>query len=298
MLSSAALLACGFLVFGRPLSTQREKRDWMPTTPAYNIASAGFSPDTTTYSPGALLSEDNLRYLTGMDVNFNLASSSPVGSSTSTALQKDFQPNTGLDIALSSQEALNTSPISPDVESEGLTTFGTFPSPDTQPDPPVDTKTVSNTEAPIMLAINGHSTKTLAYPENFEEDLRSIEEYRFVYCIYQLSLDNTRLVLQDCEESPDWGVFSQAFDRSTRGFAVYRLKDDSIDSIMKVSNRCRTASYGPDRFTLLSCGKEEVTNLKKFTDWEYSLQDVFPNKWKSIDATWTLAAIGNLEGAL
>lgn len=226
-----------------------------------------------------------------MDVNPKFAFPSPVGPSTFVALQNDIRPNTDLDIPFPSLEALNTSPVSSDVKPEGVTTIGTISSINTQSDPGVDTTTYDNTEEPIILATNN-----LPNPENFEDDLRSIKDNRAGFCIYQLSPDNTRLVRKDCEQHSDWGIFSRVFDRYTRGFAIYRLKDDSIDSIMKVSNRCRTSSYGPDRFNLLDCGVEEVKNLKKFTQWEPSLQEVFPAHWKSIGATRTLAAIGNMEG--
>lgn len=89
----------------------------------------------------------------------------------------------------------------------------------------------------------------------------------------------------------------EAFQRFTRGFALYRLNDGSIDSIMKVTDSCRTILWGPDMFTLSTCGKDEVTSLKKFKQWEPSLQAVFPNKWKSIDAAWTVDSIGVAESA-
>lgn len=307
LLSGAALLSCGFLVFGRPLSPQRESRDLIPTTTAYDIGPRFLfdGPDASSDLPGTFFTENTPGYPTGLDVNSEIASASPALPGTSTALFNDIQP---IDFTLPSLDT----PVSSEVQPAGLSNFDTFLSPieldkssaplqATQPDLDVDTNTFGNNQGPITIATNEPSTQTaFANPENFEKDLQNLKSGQALYCIYELSLlSNNNLVLKKCGQNPDWGIFSQDFDGSGRGIALYRLNDGSIMSMMKVSNGCRTKVYGPEIWTLLECGKQEEATLKKFTQWEPSLRAVFPGRdmVHLIDPTYTVEQVGIEESA-
>lgn len=306
VLSGAALLSCGVLVFGRPLSTQRESRDLIPTTAAYGIAPRFLfdGPDAGSDASGTVFKENLPGYPTDLDVNSEITSANSALPGTSTALLNDIQP---IDFNLPSLDT----PLSSEVKLAGLSSFDTFLSPieldkssatgqATQPDFGVGTNTFGNTRGPVTLAANEPSPLiAFANPENFQKDLQNLKSRQAPYCIYELSSLGNNLVLKKCGQNPDWKPFSQDVDGSRRGIALYRLNDGSIMSIMKVSNECRTKDWGPDMYRLLEYGKQEEASLKKFTQWEPSLRAVFPgrNMVQLIDPTYTLAQIGEAESA-
>ena len=296
VLSGAALLPCGVLVYGRPLSTQRESGDLIPTTAAYDIAPRFLfdGPDASSDASGIIFNEDLPGYSTD----------SPALPGTSAALLNDIQP---IDFTLPSLDT----PVSSELKLAGLSSFDTFLSlieldkssatgQATQPDFGVGTNTFGNTRGPFTLATNEPSRLiAFANPENFQKDLQALKSGQASYCIYELSSLGNNLVLKKCGQNPKWETFSQDVDGSRRGIALYRLNDGSIISIMRVSDECRKKDWGPDIYTLLECGKQEEATLKKFTQWEPSLRAVFPgrNMVQLIDPTWTLAEIGKAESA-
>ncbi|MCJ1424788.1 hypothetical protein MMC29_002676 [Sticta canariensis] len=296
LLSSAALFSCGVLVYGRPLSTQRESRGLIPTIAAYDIAPRFIfdSLDAGSDASGTIFNENLPGYPTD----------NPALPGTSTALFNDIQP---IDFTLPSLDT----PVSSELKLAGLSSFDTFLSPieldkssatgqATQSDFGVGTNTFGNTRGPVMVATDETSPLIIfANPENFQKDLQNLKSGQTPYCIYELSSLGNNLVLKKCGQNPDWEVFSQDIDGSRRGIALYRLNDGSIISIMRVSDKCRKKVWGPDKCTLLECGKQEEATLKKFTQWESSLRAVFPgrNMVQLIDPTWTLAEIGKAESA-
>lgn len=272
-LSGAVLLTDGFLVFSRPLSSLGEKRD---TTPVNSIASQVFGPDDfSTLNFGPDESDRYPSYPTNLDLNFKSAFANPAVLDAFAPLPNtpqqdnfDYLSQFGLDY----HSALLKAAL---------------------PDPG---NTFGDTGEPDMLANNAPTVVPYSLPKSFEDDLQAIWNHNALYCIYQLSSGPT-LVRMECGQNTDWEVFANAVDSYKQGgYAIYRLNDGSIDSIMMVSDECRIQEYGPTTWTLKPCGKEEEKVLKQFTNWGPALQAKF-TKYTSIGPYMNIRELGREESA-
>lgn len=257
VLSSAALLTSGFLVFGRPLITQR--------TPTFL-----YNPDVDSF-PNDLY--------TTIDI--------PEPGDTHTITQ-DTHLITHLDTAFGSGKP-NTSPSFLEAMLDGQTNFDTFSSPvsyDTPKALPKDPVYDNQWELYTLPSIANTFKSGYLNPENFQRDLQRINTGNAVYCIYLLqaapqnSINQVHLKLNndDCGSSSDWNVFANDFDGLSSGaIAIYRTPSDKILSIMKVRKDCRemVTMQGASSYSLLPCGRQDEEILEKFKEWEPKLKEVF-----------------------
>lgn len=248
VLSSAALLTSGFLVFGRPLITRRD-----PTF-LYNPDVDGFPTDL----------------YTTIDI--------PEPGDTHTIIQ-DTHPITQLDTAFGSGTP-NTSPSFLKAMLDGQTNFNTFSSPvphDTPKALPKDPVYDNPWELYTLPSIANTFKSGYLNPENFQQDLQRIDTGNAVYCIYLLqaapqnSIKQVQLKLKNnhCGSSSDWNVFANDFDGLSSGaIAIYRTPSDKILSIMKVRKDCRemVMMQGASSYNLLPYGRQDKETLEKFTD--------------------------------
>ena len=118
-------------------------------------------------------------------------------------------------------------------------------------------------------------------PEDLRGRLESMVNGEAKYCIYELSSDKRRLTFKMCgEKGSNWVDYSGAFDDSYPGFALFRLKSDSILSLMNLRHDCQTTNESRQWvYDLSSCeNKKNSQVLHSFKQgWEASLNEIFTN---------------------
>lgn len=60
------------------------------------------------------------------------------------------------------------------------------------------------------------------------------------YCLYELSPNKKTIYFQSCGKTSYWEAVCAAIDDSQSGFALYRLENDNILSIMNLHHECET----------------------------------------------------------
>lgn len=215
VLSGVAFLACGLLVFGRPLSTRQEGAG---LTLPYNIAStlvpspnalnlyAAYHEDQTNvnaYPSNAFISPEDSQQNTYPKVAFSSLDTSPV-SSPEVPDSDAFLKN----LAVSSQFGPGTS-LKSDISSANVpdTNFNTG-STSVQKQP----ETFASTLEPITPSSMTPSLEiALLLPEDFQDDLTGMKAQYGGYCFYGLSQGDGKLVRKECAHD---GKFKQVYQAS------------------------------------------------------------------------------------
>ncbi|MCJ1466399.1 hypothetical protein MMC07_005018 [Pseudocyphellaria aurata] len=266
MLLGAAWVGRGFLVSGRPQIAPQEESELMPIT----------------------LPNLNSEITTQQDANSNLASALLANAA--------IQPKTYLSsssqypsIVFSQDD--NTRPVIPG--SSNAVGSNVFP-------------TISSSDAPDRSPENGFFVSTVPYGSVSHEDENSgllriadappmtADDYPVPedvqatfsglinsrYCIYELSPDRKHLLFQQCIESSYWGDFVLACEDSKAGFALYRLVDGRILSIMNLYHECKTKdSMGKWTHTAGCRTGDDTRILKRFQQtWVNSVRKVLKGR--------------------
>lgn len=293
----AAVLACGSLVLGRPLSKIREKRDldlgFLSTpTPQYTYPNDQVPsfPDTSNYQLPSFSGTSNyqLPSFPGTPIAFASPASPDSPSSESSpgspntppqnTFSTDTQPDTYFKTAylpsLAPQPATNldtTDPPDPVVNPTSLLgnqeeVVGTTPSlPESPTSPPQDD--------PADTRI----------PGDLHSRLGSLSIGKYVYCIYSLSADGTHLESMGCE--PEAGDLKKKYDQVRPGYILYR-HGDTLFSITNYNHLCEKPksdgswNRGPGIFSGKPGSCELATaldNVDQFrTPWKLMVSQVFP----------------------
>lgn len=310
LVSSAALLAFGCSVFGRPQNTQQEKRNLPSFT--YDIASTLLSdsnaPDTVTY-PAKI--ED----LTNAKTNAN----------TSPELKSDGQPNfVTLDTSLKNT-LTDTSDIASTFSSNSVTRPIDFTSifnnpgsssemPSANPSSP-DASDISrflSSKAPITgtllsegLPDSGQDlpARVPEVPDDFEYWLQDIYNQHLRYYMFELTESKTGIDFPVNSgigsEYHTWGGFMRGFLRLKPGFALYRKDDTTVLSIMNLARPCGVKYDEQTDEQAKDCPDERI--LKSFESaWTQKVFKYFKHvlSFDSIHDRNTLQGIcvGNLKG--
>lgn len=269
MLSGAALLACGQLVFGRSRRMQRGTRDLMPARP-YQIASGFFSRSDQPDAPfSEVKSEDPTDPFSGLG---------------------DIQPNTYPKVAFSILD------ISPETKLEGPTNFNvpdTSPasnseepdldayldlavSSDQPPSPPKasrpDPPNVDSSSRAIAIA-NSESSESIqngriksftpddqldtsidfwkSFPSSTdiansipiidEQTMSDLKDQASKFCFWELSDDKSEFVPTVCGPSTStWADFKTADDDSKPGFGVFVANVDTVYFRISTIHECES----------------------------------------------------------
>lgn len=224
MLSGVALLACGLLVFGRPLSTRQNLG--APLTLSTDIFSAPFSlassPGTSSAfgltfgedAPGAPLSNQNA------PVSLLSGQYAPVSPPSSLDASDKVWEN-------SQHEAF------PDMDFLGSNPNVEGPTPDSFPasqniiedsgdkSPLVDNLLLSQNISPL--------------PSNFEQIMTELRFDKLLYCIFELAQDQSSLKARKCQSSG--GKFKEDISRSSIGYILFQ-HDGKLFSIENLFHLC------------------------------------------------------------
>lgn len=235
--SGAVFLACGFSVFGRPLSA----RDWIS-----QLLDPGDAASTT----GTSSTDNWTNFLRGSSDTPYFAplpqyQSSQVGYATTSSPQ--YNPLEGIPI---------TNTIS---QSAGLT----IP---TEPEPEPEKPLIIDDSIQLNLVVSKQV-----------EDTFSTLAKTARYCLYVLSSDNSNLdpVGSCAPAGSNWNQFSQALENLPRpGIGLYKVGDpsNSLLSVPSLFNKCKEPQTGGN-----TCVDEAGILEKFENDWIASVQTVFRN---------------------
>lgn len=267
VLSSTALFACGFSVFGRPLNTRQETGILNQNTPSWYQDLTSALPR----NPFALATLPTLPILSPS--MGTLASKAPSGSDA---------PDTSL-----------PSEIKPD---DPRLTSAYISTPDTGSNFQLDSGGDS-----ITNRLSGSSFEmsdrilSPTISEDVQETLTNLKIRG--YCIYELSPDRSELKFKTCDPSSDWETFRKAFDDSGIGFALYHLNDDTIFSITNlIHNHCQTKQEEKWVYNSPCDIDEESTLMLLNENWRLLVKKAFPNvylvSYDSINTDDSLQRIG------
>lgn len=246
--SGTTLFACGFSVFGRPLSTRQEIGNLNQNTPSWYQDPTSAMPT----NPFALATLPTLPISsTSMDTpipDFHFGS-----YKSGTSLPPEVKPE--YPILASAYTS------TPDKDS-------TF-----QLDSGGDSITNGLPESLFEMSAR------VVLPTISEDVQLTISNLKIrKYCIYELSPDRSELKFKTCDPSPDWQMFRQAFDDSGIGFALYHLDDGQILSIMNlIHDHCQT-KQGEKWLYCLPCDMDEEMTLQSLKqNWRVLVTKVFPD---------------------
>lgn len=215
MLSSAAFLAHGLLVFGRPLSTRQEGGG---ITLPYSVASTPlFSPNSL--YPSSANREDPINFAPTSpgDVQQNAYPKAAFSGLDTSSVSSLKVPNSDAyltKLAFSSQLGPDTS-LKTDLSNANLP--GTYNPGYTsvQKQPETFGTTLNPITPPSMVPSQEIAPST---PENFEENLTKMKAQYGGYCYYELSQGDEKLVLKKCAHD---GKFKQVYEAASTGVGFY-----------------------------------------------------------------------------
>lgn len=175
------------------------------------------------------------------------------------------------------RETQGLTPNPPSLNSEGGNGFMGFltalswpiPFPDTHYIPGASLLPITSPGMPSVVpdilsarpdSIVGPSTETTStIPEHFLLNLENMKKKVAKYCIYELSPNKRQLEYKKCgDESSNWSSFTDVFDDSKPGFALYRLGDDTILFLMNLRHDCQAKNgNGVWSYAATACSGDE-----------------------------------------
>lgn len=249
-LSGAALLACGFLVSGRPLSTQPEIGDLNQNAPSL------FS-DWTSSVPGKPVTLPHLR-----DTSPSVFSPDLGVSVVKPEVPVTFDDDTyaGIDsVNPSNPIAPDTSPVYPEEKHDVSTTQVGLGS--TQPSQPGFRDTTAN---PFGSSFKIASSVASDFTPYFE----SIENNWSKWCYFEYSRENDRL-LYKTSGSSGWRQFMDIVAIAEPGYAIFRTDGNTIISMKNLLKGCNSESSDS------SCNQPENALQQFQPQWDALVNRVF-----------------------
>lgn len=285
VLSVSALLTCGFLAFGRPLVTRRERRGLnqkfsllqnrdrtsadapymlSPATPFPALPDPDLNPVSTTSSPVPAITNEEIP-LPGTQYTSLLPTLSDEYFKTASASASDL-----------------FTPVSPEVGKSEFSTdqygFG------------------HNLISDTLPTTTRSSSETSPIPASLQQTLQDMMEKKYRHCIYELSLDEKTFLYKECgDEISNWENFSDAVENSDPGFALYRRDDDLVLSIMNLLRECQMNFENGIWTYSRTCWHEEGILSSYKSQWVASVSTVFKHimSFDRIRLPKTLAEIGH-----
>ncbi|MCJ1469744.1 hypothetical protein MMC07_008386 [Pseudocyphellaria aurata] len=265
--SSAALLTCGSLVFGRPLRTQSEKRDLTPFTytPSSNIdPTSGISLGTT---PNAPLPFTTLNVPT-------TPGAVPGTSWTSAQPPKLPLQNTYLETAFLDPNAPSLSPASQQLPRVGAPTNYPLYSFDAGGDSNTFQLELSDTPLPPDFIP--------ALPKDFHELLLEMYDQKSFYTYHIFRLSANKRNLEVTTSGKNDGSFRQALLDAEPGFAIHSiLTDEGLQGLLVLTNFHHLCEANqPDGLwkEVSKCAddRRQFLNNILFNTWFKAIEQVFP----------------------
>lgn len=260
VLSGAALLACGFVVSGRPLSTPPEIGDLNQNPPLlYSDWTSSLPGKPVTLPP--LPDTSASAFFSGLGVS-KLKPEVPATPPTS-----DDDIYAKIDSVYPSNSiASDTSPVFPEVKHDVSATQVGLDS--TQPGQPGFRDTATN---PSGSSFEIASSVAADFTPYFE----SVENNWSKWCIFVLSPENDRLVY-NTGGSSDWRDFMNIVLTAEPGYAIFRTDNNIILSMKNLLNGCISESSGD------MCNQAEIALQQFKPQWDAVVNRVFGDR-ESVD---------------
>lgn len=145
-----------------------------------------------------------------------------------------------------------------------------------------------------LPSINPAPEIAAVVPQIIQETIRYLQSNR--YCLFQLSLNNDHLLYWGCGKSASWAEFTAAFKDTRSGFALLRLKDDTVLSIMNLYRQCQQQDSDENWYhddDHCAAGSEEKILFQFKEEWVSLVRSAY-HKVESIDSIYSDDQLGIL----
>lgn len=238
--STAALLACGLLVLGGPLSTRREKRD--SSKDALSLYSNRLTTlptlsDTSTFGKGAPdspASPQNAPEVALLPIQFDDDKYAELAATFTSGADVPYTPVPPLapEDSTNQKAPANQNEFGEDTYAALAPAF--TPSIDT-----ISPGVFGDTPISYIQPKFGSSVETaFGLPNSLAADLKQIAGGSYSYCIWELDYNRLQLVPNQDKCGANWADFVKAFDDSGPGFALYRKDASTALSLMNAVHEC------------------------------------------------------------
>lgn len=272
MLTGAALLACAFLVLGRPRSTQREKRDLMPVSP-FSIVST-FHPSTKPYDSS--FPDFNPTSPTDLNMGYSPLDLSNSDANLKTALLPDESPAVLKTPQNPQSKTFKTGPSSPigSIGSPKLTQKSSTDSLALADQPDLTSESWKYSSVSTEIA----SAPLLIYKKTLED----LQKGTLQYCVWELLPGRSGFIPPECPSGTTSTLeeFQTVINDSNPGFGLWRRGPNIVLFRINVVHECESKHYDGRWYSDEVCqdGVGQVRNsivLLYNHQLRYSLVEVF-----------------------